>query len=264
MNRENTVNELGFNWQDTLIWCRHSPAPTELPLAAAQALLGQGSELLPPVRGTVFGTLLNDKKALQALGDAVHQDPYKAPPKAPILYIKPRNSHCAHGDRIPLPQGIDGLLAGPALGLVIGRTACRVPRDEALSYLAGYTIVNDLTVPHDSYYRPALPCKARDHSCPIGPWVRAPRQIANPDQLAITVRVNDSIRLQANTADLIRPVAQLLHEVSAFMTLNAGDILLAGVPAGAPLLHAGDTVSVEIEQIGTLTNTLIAAQGGAL
>ncbi|MDN5842217.1 MAG: fumarylacetoacetate hydrolase family protein [Alcaligenaceae bacterium] len=251
------MNELGFNFQDTLVWPLRHHAPEDISLSSAQALLAEGIELRQPIQGTVFGTLLNDRRALQELGDAVNQDPYKAPPKAPILYIKPRNTHCGHGAPVAVPAGTEGLLAGATLGLVIGQTACRVPESDALSYLAGYTIVNDLSVPHDSFYRPALPCKARDGSCPIGPWIRSPAHIADPDRLAITVRVDGQVRQQANTADLIRPIARLIHDITEFMTLSPGDVVLAGVPAGAPLVRAGEVVSIEIEGLGVLDTPLI-------
>lgn len=252
------MNELGFNFQDTVLWRRHAPAPEDMSLAAAEALLKNGHAVRPPVRGTVFGTLLNDSNALAALGDAVNEPPYQAPPKAPILYIKPRNTHGAHGDSVPVPYDADGLLAQAALGIVMGRTACRVAEADALTHVAGYTIVNDLTVPHDSFYRPALPCKARDHSCPMGPWIRAQARIPHPDRLTMTVRVDGIIRQQANTEDLIRPVARLIQDVSEFMTLSPGDVLLAGVPPAPPLVCAGQTVSIEIEGLGMLENTLVA------
>ena len=77
-------------------------------------------------RGTVYGTLLNHHDALAALGSAVHEPPYKAPPKAQVLYIKPRNTWAGAGDAIIVPAGVDELEIGATLGLVIGRTACRV------------------------------------------------------------------------------------------------------------------------------------------
>ena len=108
---------------------------------------------LPP-RGTVYGTLLNYHDALEALGEQVHAAPYKAAPKAPILYIKPRNTLVGHGDPILVPADAPELEMGATLGVVIGRTACRVHADQALDHVAGYTIVNDVSVPHASFYRP--------------------------------------------------------------------------------------------------------------
>lgn len=100
----------------------------------------------PSRRGTVYGTLLNHHDALAALGDAVNAPPYKAAPKAPILYIKPRNTWLDAGDAIVVPAGVPELEIGATLGLVIGRPACRVTEADALSYVAGYVIVNDVSV----------------------------------------------------------------------------------------------------------------------
>ena len=207
-------------------------------------------------RGTVYGTLLNFRGALQALGDAVHQPPLKAPPKAPILYIKPRNTHAGDGDAVALPPGVDALEFGASLALVIGRTACRVAERDALEHVAGYAIVNDVSVPHASYYRPALRFKCRDGFCPIGPTV--PRNaVEDPDALAIEVEVDGKIVQRDHTATLIRPVAKLLADVTEFMTLAPGDLLMVGVPAGAPRLRAGQRATIRIEQLGELRNHVV-------
>ena len=207
-------------------------------------------------RGTIYGTLLNFRGALEALGDAVHQPPLKAPPKAPILYIKPRNTHAGDGDAVALPPGVDALEFGASLALVIGRTACRVAERDALEHVAGYAIVNDVSVPHPSYYRPALRFKCRDGFCPIGPTV--PRNaVEDPDALAIEVEVDGKIVQRDHTATLIRPVAKLLADVTEFMTLAPGDLLMVGVPAGAPRLRAGQRATIRIEQLGELRNHVV-------
>ena len=210
-----------------------------------------------PPRGTVYGSLLNFRAALDAMGDALHGPPYRAPPKAPILYIKPRNTWASDGDAIVVPHGVTQLEIGASLGLVIGRTACRVREADALDFVSGYVIVNDVSVPHDSYYRPSLRFKCRDGFCPIGvPVARA--AVSDPNALTLVVQV-DGIEVQrASTAGLVRPVERLLAEVSGFMTLHPGDVLMVGVPAGAPRAHAGQQVSMSIAGIGRLQNTLVA------
>ena len=154
-------------------------------------------------RGTVYGTLLNHRDALAALGNAVNEPPYKAAPKAPILYIKPRNTRINAGEAIIVPADVLELEIGATLGLVIGRAACRVSEADALSFVAGYVIVNDVSVPHDSYYRPSLRFKARDTFCPIGPFV-ARDAIGSPDALGIAVTIDGETVQRANTAGLIR------------------------------------------------------------
>ena len=213
-------------------------------------------------RGTVYGTLLNHADALAALGPAVHAPPYKAPPNAPVLYIKPRNTWAGEGDAIVVPAGESQLEIGATLGLVIGRTACRVREQEALSFVAGCVIVNDVSVPHASYYRPSLRFKARDGFCPIGPFV-AFETLGSVDALQVQVEVDGVIVHRSSTAGLVRPAARLLCEVSEFMTLSPGDVLMLGVAAGAPLARAGQRVGILIEGLGRLGNTLVAEGAGA-
>ena len=211
-----------------------------------------------PPRGTVYGTLLNFRGALAALGDSVNQPPLKAPPKAPILYIKPRNTFAADGDAVSLPDGVDALEFGASLALVIGRTACRLAERDALDVVAGYAIVNDVSVPHQPYYRPSLRFKCRDGFCPIGAVV--PRSaVPDPDALTITVEVDGEIVQRAHTSTLIRPVAKLLADVTEFMTLSRGDLLLIGVPEGAPRLRAGQRATIRIDGVGELRNQVVTA-----
>lgn len=216
-------------------------------------------EWQPPVRGAVYGTLLNFKDALAALGDAVNKPPYKAPPKSTVLYIKPRNTLSAYGRPIVVPAGATELVMGASLGIVIGRTACRVHEPDVMSFVAGFTIVNDVSIPHDNYYRPAIRYKCRDGFCPLGPWVLAARHVPTPDALEIRVDIDGVVRQRANTRDLVRPIAKLLADVTEFMTLSPGDVLMVGVPGAAPLARAGQRVAITIDGVGTLANPLIAA-----
>ena len=210
-----------------------------------------------PVRGTVYGTLLNEKAALAALGEQVHEAPYKAPPKAPILYIKPRNTWVGSGASVPVPLDAPELEMGATLGVVMGRTASHVTVAEALDYVAGYTVLNDISVPHASFYRPSIRFKCRDGFCPIGPAVVPKDAIADPDQLAVTVSLDGVVVQRTSTANRVRSVAQLLADVTEFMTLHPGDVLSIGVAAGSPLARAGQHVSIHIEGVGVLENTLV-------
>jgi 5-oxopent-3-ene-1,2,5-tricarboxylate decarboxylase/2-hydroxyhepta-2,4-diene-1,7-dioate isomerase len=208
-------------------------------------------------RGTVYGTLLNHRDALAALGNAVNEPPYKAAPKAPILYIKPRNTWLDAGEAIVVPTGVVELEIGATLGLVIGRAACRVSEADAMSFVAGYVIVNDVSVPHDSYYRPSLRFKARDTFCPIGPFV-ARDVIGSPDALGIAVTIDGETVQRTSTAGLIRSTARLIADVSDFMTLLPGDVLSVGVAARAPRARVGQHVSIAINGLGRLDNRLVA------
>lgn len=215
-----------------------------------------------PRRGTVYGTLLNHADALAALGAAAHAPPYKAPPRAPVLYIKPRNTWAGDGDTIVVPAGVSELEIGATVGLVIGRTACRVREEDALSFVAGCVIVNDVSVPHASYYRPSLRFKARDGFCPIGPFVAMGR-VGALDALQVQVEVDGVLVHRSSTAGLVRPAARLLAEVSEFMTLAPGDVLMLGVAAGAPRARAGQRVGILVGSLGRLDNTLVAEEVSA-
>jgi len=217
---------------------------------------GTGPDAWPVA--TVYGTLLNHRAALAALGDAVHQPPYKAPPKAPVLYIKPRNTFNVHGGALVVPKDVDELEMGATLGIVIGRTACRVSEAEALAVVAGYTVCNDVSVPHDSYYRPSLRFKCRDGFMPIGPAVVARELVPEPDALAIAVVIDGQVAQRSSTGGMFRSVARLIADVTDFMTLSPGDVLMIGVPAGAPRARAGQRVSITIDGVGTLENHLVA------
>ncbi|KNZ33060.1 MAG: 2-hydroxyhepta-2,4-diene-1,7-dioate isomerase [Methylibium sp. NZG] len=212
------------------------------------------------VVGTVYSTLLNHRDALAALGDAVNQPPYKAPPRAPVLGIKPRNTFNTDGGAIVVPRGVEALEMGASLGIVIGRTACRVTEADALSVVAGYTVCNDVSVPHASHYRPALRFKCRDGFMPIGPAVVSAHRVLQPDALSITVSLDGTVVQRASTGGMHRPVAALMAAVTDFMTLSPGDVLMLGVPGGAPLARAGQRVSITIDGVGTLSNTLIAEE----
>ena len=218
-----------------------------------------GPRFMPPVCGTVYGTLLNHRDALAALGEQVHAPPYKAPPNAPILHIKPRNTLVGHREPIVVPPGELELAIGGTLGVVIGRTASRVSAAQALEFVAGYTVVNDISVPHASLYRPALRFTCCDGFCPIGPWIVPRARVPDPDALGITVCIDGASAQRSNTAGLIRPVAKLLADVTDFMTLHPGDVLCVGVAARAPRARAGQRVSIRIDRVGVLENTLVRA-----
>ena len=215
---------------------------------------------MPPWRlsGTVYGALLNHRSALQGLGTAVNDPPYKGAPRAPVLYVKPRNTLTSDGEPVVVPAGVPELEVGACLGLVIGRTACRVSEANALEYLAGYLIVNDVSIPHLPYYRPAIRFKARDGFCPLGPRVAERTGVADPNQLNIRVYVNGELRQAASTAELLRPVTRLLADVTEFMTLAPGDVLAVGAAAPAPRARAGERVSIEIDGLGHLENPFVA------
>jgi 5-oxopent-3-ene-1,2,5-tricarboxylate decarboxylase/2-hydroxyhepta-2,4-diene-1,7-dioate isomerase len=210
---------------------------------------------VPPFRlsGAVYGALLNHRSALAALGPAVNQPPYNAPPRAPVLFIKPRNTLARSGEVVAIPPGMPALEVGACVGLVIGRTACRISESRAMDYVAGYLIVADVSVPHANHHRPSIRFKARDGYCPIGPAVTGRAAVANPDALTIRTTVDGVLVQTASTADLIRPAARLLSDVTDFMTLSPGDVLALGAAGPAPRVRSGQTAAIDIDGLGCLT-----------
>ena len=211
---------------------------------------------VPPYRlsGAVYGALLNHRTALGALGEAAHQPPYHAPPVAPVLYIKPRNTLALPGDVVRIPVGTLELEVGACVGLVIGRTACRVAESRALEHVAGFLIVADVSIPHASLHRPSIRFKARDGFCPLGPAVTPRAAGVDPDALWVRTYVDGVLVHSASTAELIRPAKALLAEVTEFMTLSPGDVLALGAAGPAPRVRSGQTVTIEIDGLGSLSN----------
>jgi len=208
---------------------------------------------LPPVSGTVFGIALNDRALLESHLDSFNQSPYDKPPAKPVLFIKTPNTRNGHLGSVARPTG-ERLQPGPSLGVVIGKAASRVSEADALAHVAGYTVVNEFSLPEDSYYRPAVKAKCRDGFCPIGPWVTDATEVGDPSGLGVRLTVNGELKQEGNTANFVRPVARLIAELSEFMTLHEGDLLIAGVPAGRVDVQPGDEVAVEIDKVGTLVS----------
>ena len=236
---------------------------TDAPVARWSALAANqsGPAFMPPVRGSVYGTLLNHADALAALGEQGNGAPYKAPPRAPVLYIKPRNTLSGHREPVVVPADVPEVEIGATLGIVIGTTACRITGADALSFVAGYTVVNDISIPHASFYRPSLRFKCRDGFCPIGPAVVARKMVSDPNSLNVAISIDGRTVQRSRTDRLIRPVAKLLADVTEFMTLRPGDVLMVGVAAGAPRARAGQRVTVAIDGVGVLETPLVAADG---
>lgn len=206
-----------------------------------------------PATRAVYVAAMNRRTMLAALGDAVTRDPYRAAPVAPVLHLKPANTWIGPGDPIPCPREVPGLRMGGTLGLVIGRTASRVSAGRALAHVGGWIIANDVSVPYESHYRPAIRQRCRDGFCPIGP-VHAPESVADPERLEVVIEVDGRIVTRADGTDLVRGAAALLADVSQFITFEPGDLLLLGEPHDAPLAAPGSTVRILIEGLGSLTN----------
>ena len=211
--------------------------------------------------GTLFGVALNYQGLLDQHLAAFQQAPYQKPPTKPVLFIKTPNTRNAHGGVVLQPAG-ERLQPGPALGVVIGQRASRVSLDDAMAHVAGYVVVNEFSLPEDSYYRPAVKAKCRDGFCALGPQVIARDQVANPNRLDLKLFVNGELRQENSTAQWVRDIPQLIAEISEFMTLHPGDVLITGTPEGRVDVQPGDRVEVEISGVGRLLN-IVQAEASA-
>lgn len=183
----------------------------------------------------------------------------KGIPAEPLLFFKPPSALLPDGGTIERPDGYARVDHEAELGVVIGKRARRVPRAQALDHVLGYTCVNDVTVRElqqkDGQWSRA---KGFDTFCPVGPRIVSG---LDPARLAIRARVNGQTRQDSTTADLIFDVPTLIEFISTYMTLEPGDLISTGTPAGVGNLAVGDTVEIEIEGIGVLRN-VVAAWGG--
>lgn len=204
--------------------------------------------------GTLFGVALNYQGLLRSRLAEFNEPPYQQPPIKPVLFIKTPNTRNGDGQPVVMPAG-ERLQPGPALGVVIGKTASRVDEKDALSHVAGYVIVNEFSLPEESYYRPAVKAKCRDGFCALGSEVI---ELADPHALTLKVLVNGEVRQENTTANFVRSVPRLIAELSEFMTLHEGDVLITGTPEGRVDVQPGDEVTVEISGLGRLTNHIVA------
>lgn len=181
------------------------------------------------------------------------------PPAAPVMFLKPSTSVVGHGDAVVLPHDSERVDHEAELAVVIGRLCRDVPREAALEVVLGYTCANDVTA-RDQQQADGQWTRAKGHDsfCPLGPWVETD---LDPSDLRVRCEVDDVLRQDGRTRDLLHDVASLIAWVSGVMTLLPGDVLLTGTPAGVGPLTAGQSVSVEIEGIGTLTNPVRARRG---
>jgi 5-oxopent-3-ene-1,2,5-tricarboxylate decarboxylase/2-hydroxyhepta-2,4-diene-1,7-dioate isomerase len=208
--------------------------------------------------GTVYVALLNHRRSLAALGDAVAAAPYKGAPKGVVLAVKPRQSLVAPGGDVQIDGGAEALEVGGALGVVIGTTACAVAEADALGHVAGFVVVCDCTLPRAGHFRPQIRAIARDASCVLGSAVVPRNEVGDPDALAIRVFVDGALAHSSSTAEHGRSTARLLADVSDFMTLMPGDVLLTGSAPDGPRVRAGSQIAIEIDGVGRLETRVVA------
>lgn len=224
--------------------------PDSLPLVEGTPRLG------PPVAGTgkFIGIGLNYYDHAAEVG--------MNPPPEPIVFMKATSSICGPNDTVSLPRGSQKSDWEVELGVVIGKHAKYVEEADALSQVAGFTIVNDISERHFQTERKGQWTKGKscDTFGPVGPWLVTPDEVGDPQTLGLSLDVNGARMQTGSTASMIFSVAHVVHYLSQMMSLHPGDIIATGTPPGvgmgmkpARFLTEGDEMVLEVEGLGRQT-----------
>jgi 2-keto-4-pentenoate hydratase/2-oxohepta-3-ene-1,7-dioic acid hydratase in catechol pathway len=177
-------------------------------------------------------------------------------PADPVVFLKPSTSVIGPGDAIVLPRNSERVDHEAELGIVVGRLCREVPRERALDVVLGYTCGNDVTArDHQAADKQWTRGKSHDTFCPIGPWIETDM---DGSDVVVQARVDGELRQDSRTSLLLHDIPAVIEWVTAFMTLLPGDVILTGTPAGVGPLTAGQSVSVTVGGVGTLTNPVAA------
>lgn len=262
---------LGFGSNLRAILADGPQAVDQLLADARTALRGSGGAI--DLASVMLGPPIPDPDKIICLGlnykDHAAEAGLKLP-TSPVLFPKYRNSLIGPVDDIVVPRVATGRLDYEVeLAVIIGRRAREVSESDALSYVAGYSCFNDVSA-RDLQMQTSqwAPGKAVDNFAPMGPGIVPAREIGDPQSLMLTTRVNGTQLQHESTAQMIFGVATTIAFISAFMTLEPGDIIATGTPAGVgfartpPIaLKDGDIVEIEIEKIGMLRNRVVFPKG---
>lgn len=201
--------------------------------------------------GTVYGTLLNFRREHALWAPRMHDAPYKAPPQAPVLYIKTANTFTASGHAIALPSGVDEIEVAASLGLVAGEGG----------RVAGAVLFNDVAIPHESYYRPPVKYRCVDGFLGVGDVLQPLADLSQLATLVLELRVDGVMCQRTALADLVRDAATLWRDVNAFQSMRPGDVLMVGTDClddgSRPRVKAGDSVEITATGFAPLVNHFI-------
>ncbi|CAJ0788345.1 Ureidoglycolate lyase [Ralstonia condita] len=236
--------------------------------ALAQLARVEGSTL-PILPGDRFGVPWTGIGKIIAIGlnYADHAaEAGMAPPAEPIVFLKANSALNGPNDNVMLPRGSEKSDWEVELGVVIGKTARDVSREDALSHVAGYCVVNDVS---ERAFQLELggtwdKGKGCDTFCPVGPWLVTRDEVPDPQTLGLWLDVNGERVQTGNTATMVFGVAHLVSYVSRFMTLHPGDLICTGTPPGVGMgfkppryLKAGDTMRLGIDGLGVQTQAVV-------
>ena len=236
----------------------HEAVPHErgLQLADGRVLAEDAVVWLPPFEaGTVIALGLNYADHVKELSKELTV----TAKDEPLVFLKGPGALLGHRGHTRRPKDASFMHYECELAVVIGRSARRVKRADAMQHVAGYTVCNDYAVRDylENWYRPNLRVKNRDGATVLGPWFVAAADVPDPHDLTLRTRVNGRITQQGHTGDMINDIPALIEYLSGFMTLQPGDVILTGTPDGVVNVNVGDEVVTEIDGIGRLVNTIV-------
>ena len=218
----------------------------------------EGIDLLPPIArpGKIVCIGLNYRSHAREQG--------AEPPETPTFFAKFANALAAPGATVRLPQASGKVDYEAEVAFVIGARAKDVPEERALDHVAGYMLFNDLSARDLQFATPQwMPGKVFDGSAPCGPALVTPDEAGPHDAIEIELRLNGELRQSASTADLVHPVPALVAHLSALMTLEPGDVVATGTPAGVgslreprSWLEPGDEIEISSPQLGVLSTRI--------
>ncbi len=217
----------------------------------------EGAELLAPIPRPPRIIALGLNYAAHA------EETGKQPPKDPIFFVKASTAVIGPEEPVVCPRRVGRIDPEVELAVVIGKEGRRISRRRAMEHVAGYTILNDVTArdmqSRDmAASRPWFLSKSLDTFAPMGPCLALLDEIEEPGGLSLSLRVNGEVRQRSNTRDLIFGVPELIHRLSRYLTLEAGDVISTGTPSGIAPIEPGDVMEAEVEKIGVLRNPVLA------
>lgn len=179
-------------------------------------------------------------------------------PTEPVPFIKPNSSLLPHGGSVVYPSGAEYMHYECELGVVIGRGGRNIQATDAMDYVAGYTIANDVTVRDfvGSMFRPPIKAKGWDTFGPMGPYLVSKDEVDDPHDLGLRTYVNGELRQEGSTNDLLFSIPETIEWLSRFMTLHPYDVIITGTPEGLSHVYPGDTMRLEVDGLEALENPI--------
>ena len=210
---------------------------------------------IPVTPGKVIALGNNYHEHIREMGQKV--------PEEPVLFGKWASTVIGHNEPIVKPSWIGRMDYEAELAFVVARAAKCVPASEAMSFVAGYTCLNDVSA-RDLQAKdlkrslPWMPSKNFDTFCPIGPCILLAGAVAEPVSIDVACRVNGQVKQNGNTSDFIFDIPTMIEYITRIMTLEPGDIVTTGTPVGVGPIEPGDVVEIDCSGVGTLSNPVIA------